>query len=684
MESLWSDGDADETVAHYGRQNVGRELALRVYSSRLLGRDPRLVLHGGGNTSVKTVMADIIGDEVEVLCVKGSGWGMADIEPAGLPAVRLAPLRRLRKRDALSDEDMVNVQRGNLLDSTAPNPSVETLLHAFLPHKYVDHTHANAVLALTDQPNGADLCAEVFGRRAALVPYIMPGFTLAKAAARVLDENPDCEGLVLLKHGIFSFGDSAKLSYERMVDLVSLAEDRISQAPKSHFPSVELPATIASAARVAPLLRGMIAQPRDRGHGRYRPMVMTLRSDPSILAFVNGAEVARYGRAGPITPDHAIRIKPWPLVVPAPGVDDLARWASGVRRALDSYGDEYAAYFARNNARQITARTQLDSMPRSILVPGVGAFGLGNSAKASKIAADLIEANIKVIADAERLGTYQSISDSDLFDIEYWSLEQAKLGKAKEKPLAGRIVAVTGGAGAIGVATATAFARAGAEVAILDIDAAAVGKAAVKINGLGLTCDVTDSGHVQKAFDDIAAHFGGLDIVVSNAGAAWQGRMGEVSDAQLRESFELNFFAHQTVAQAAVKIMVAQGIGGVLLFNASKQALNPGREFGPYGLPKAATLFLAKQYAVDYGAAGIRSNAVNADRVRSGLVTDDMIATRAHARGISIDDYMTGNLLGREVLADDVARAFVDLAMADKTTGSIVTVDGGNMAAAPR
>jgi NAD(P)-dependent dehydrogenase (short-subunit alcohol dehydrogenase family) len=270
--------------------------------------------------------------------------------------------------------------------------------------------------------------------------------------------------------------------------------------------------------------------------------------------------------------------------------------------------------------------------------------------------------------------------------MEYWSLEQAKLGAAKELPLAGQIAVITGAAGTIGAATARLFAASGAEVALLDIDETAARAQAKQIGGaaLALRCDVTDAASVRATFSAVVEHFGGLDILVSNAGAAWQGRIGEIDEALLRKSFELNFFAHQRVAQNAVRIMLAQGTGGCLLFNVSKQAVNPGPNFGPYGLPKAATLFLVRQYAVDYGSDGIRANAVNADRIRSGLLTEEMIAARSQARGLSEKYYMSGNLLGREVTADDVAQAFLAQALALKTTGNVMTVDGGNIAAALR
>ena len=322
--------------------------------------------------------------------------------------------------------------------------------------------------------------------------------------------------------------------------------------------------------------------------------------------------------------------------------------------------------------------------PRLILVPGLGLFALGASSKDAKIAADIADNGVRTIIDAEAIGTFESVSEADIFDVEYWSLEQAKLGKAAEKPLARHIALVTGAGSGIGAATAAAFAAQGAEVVVVDRDPAMAEAVAKKIGGLAVAADVTKAADVRAAFDKACARFGGIDIVVSNAGAAWQGKIGEVDDKTLRDSFELNFFAHQAVAQNAVRVMKAQKTGGCLLFNVSKQAVNPGPDFGPYGLPKATTLFLLRQYAVDYGKDGIRSNGVNADRVRTGLLTDDMVKSRSKARGLSEHDYMAGNLLSREVKATDVAQAFVHLALANKTTGAISTVDGGNIAAALR
>jgi rhamnose utilization protein RhaD (predicted bifunctional aldolase and dehydrogenase)/NAD(P)-dependent dehydrogenase (short-subunit alcohol dehydrogenase family) len=683
MRSLWSDADAAAMVAQH-RGAGSEDLALRVYTARLLGGDPRLVLHGGGNVSVKTVLPDLLGDRTEVLCVKGSGCDMATLAPAGLPAVRLAPLRRLRERDALPDADMVRIQRANLIDPGAPNPSVEALLHAFLPHKFVDHTHAAAILSLADQPDGAERITDLYGGKIGVVPYVMPGFGLAKQATEIFAAEPGVEGLVLLKHGLFSFGETARQSYERMIAIVSRAEERLTRGRKPVFTAGKLPERIACAAEVAPILRGACALHDPAVPGAHTRFILDFRTGPAIRNFVDGGELSRYAVAGVATPDHTIRTKNYPLIAAAPAAGQLGEFAGSTRAAVERFTTEYRAYFARNGGTSRPGRREIDPAPRVVLVPGVGLFGLGRTAHDARIAADIAESWVATVTDAEAIGRFESLSEAELFAVEYWSLEQAKLGKADQAPLAGHVAVVTGGAGTIGLATARAMREAGAEIALLDRAGSTVEEAAAELGGFGLVCDLTEAAAVRAAFGRTVERFGGVDIVVSNAGAAWQGRIGEVEDAVLRASFELNFFAHQTVAQNAVRIMRAQGTGGCLLFNVSKQAVNPGPGFGPYGLPKAATLALMRQYALEYGGEGIRANAVNADGIRGGLLTPDMIRQRAAAYGMSEAEYMSRNLLRRPVTAEDVAQAFLHLALAPATTAGVTAVDGGNIAAAMR
>ena len=648
MKSRWSNSKARELIDRLSEKGAPEELSLRVYTTRLLGQDPKLVLHGGGNTSVKTRATDVVGEQHEVLRVKGSGWDMAYIEPEGLPAVKLKPLLKLRRLKGLSDEDMVNFERSNLLDSSAPTPSIETLLHAFLPHKFVDHTHSTAVLSLTNQPNGEDLCREVFGDRAGIVPYIKPGFDLARRAAAVFDEDLDVEALILLKHGIFTFADSAQQAYERMIEMVTLVEDRLKVGRRPVFATASLPEAVLPAAEVAPVIRGACTLPDGTGFDGNRRFVLEFRTSPTILSYVNGKELRRYSQAGVATPDHTMRTKNWPLILPPPIHGGLAEFKKAAKEAVEDFGKTYHAYFQRHDAHQTQPKTELDPLPRVVLVPSLGLFGTGRNAKDARIVADIAESTIETVTDAEAIGTFESASEADLFDIEYWSLEQAKLGKSLDRPFAGCVAVVTGGGGAIGAATAEAFAREGAEVAVLDIDETMAQETCRRIGGaaLAVRCDVTEGSSVRAAFDTVCERFGGVDLVVSNAGAAWQGKIADVPNDVLRESFDLNFFAHQTVAQNAVRVMRAQGIGGTLLSNVSKQAINPGKDFGPYGLPKAATLFLVRQYALDHGGEGIRANAVNADRVRGGLLTPELIASRAKARGVIEEEYLRGNLLG--------------------------------------
>lgn len=684
MESQWNEADAEALTTHYAAQGIPCDLALRVYTTRLLGRDPRLVLHGGGNTSCKTIATDLVGDAWPVLCVKGSGWDMATIEPAGLPAVKLEGLRKARGLGRLSDEDMVALQRSNLLDPGAPNPSVEALLHAFLPHRFVDHTHSTAILSVVDQADSHRLCAEIFGRKLGFVPYLMPGFELAVAAAEVFECDPSVEGLILDKHGIFTFGETARESYERMIHHVSLAEEYLARHGRTEWPEATLPAALAGPREIAPLLRGAIAWRRNaREIDRF---VSEFRTSPTIRKFVASARLEELAQRGVSTPDLSIRIKTGPLVLPAPDATQLASYGAVIRDRVAQFSAAYRAYFERNNARAGGTKIMLDPMPRLTLVPGLGLFGHGRSRKDARIAADCAEMWMETVLGAEAVGAFRPVTLEQLFELEYWSLEQAKLKAAPAKVLTGQVAIVTGGAGAIGRASAKLFAAQGAHVVVLDLDRPAAEAAAREAgnDSIGLACDVTDRAAVRAAFDAVIDAYGGADIVISNAGAAWEGGIGEISDELLRRSFELNFFAHQTVAQAAVQLFRQQGTGGVLLFNASKQAVNPGANFGAYGLPKAATLALSRQYALEYGADGIRVNAVNADRIRSGLLDEAMIARRAAARGVTAAAYMGGNLLGQEVTAEDVAQAFLHQALAARTTAGITTVDGGNVAASLR
>ncbi len=677
MKNNWSNLEAKKYIKKYTKLGHSKDMALRVYTTRLLGRNSELVLHGGGNTSVKTSIKDIDGKNYDVLCVKGSGWDMAEIEPAGLPAVKLNPLLALKNKKYLSDEDMVAYQKRNLIDIKSPNPSVETFLHAFLPFKFVDHTHSDAIMDVTNRPNGKNLCKKIFGSKVSIVPYVMPGFGLAQKINEVYKKNPNINCLILLNHGIFTFDNDAKKSYDLMIKYVSIAEKTVRKLKRKKIKQIKNYSTNFKPHEIAPILRGLLTENKDQ------KFILNFRSNKTLDYFINGKEVKRYSGIGTATPDHVIRVKPFPMVITPKQNSTIEDFKKIAEKSFKDYRKKYVKYFNTNKKKVKGKKTMLDTSPRVILVQNVGLFSVGDSLNASKIAGDLTETNARVISSVEETTKYKFIPEKDLFDVEYWSLEQAKIKKAK-KILQGNVVVITGGFGAIGSATYKLFKNYGAEIVLIDYDFKKVKKMQSKIKDLCLHCDVTNKNSVKNAFRKICEQYGGIDILISNAGTAVGGSIAEVNDDILRQSFEDNFFSHQNCASETIKIMKKQNIQGCLLFNISKQSVNPGKNFGPYGLPKTALLSLCKQYAVDYGSLGIRSNGVNADRIRSGLLNDGMIKSRAKAREISTDEYMRGNLLLNEVKAEDVAKAFFHLAVSKKTTGAVLTVDGGNIAASLR
>ena len=677
MKNNWSKKIAIKYIKKYKKLSFSKDLALRVYTTQLLGKNKELVLHGGGNTSVKTTVKDIDSKKYNVLCVKGSGWNMADIEPAGLPAVKLEPLLALKKKKYLSDEDMVSFQKRNLIDINSPNPSVETFLHAFLPFKYVDHTHADAILNVTNRPGGLNFCKKIFGNKIGIVPYVMPGFMLAKKVSEIYSKNPKINCLILMNHGIFTFADDAKDAYDLMIKYVSKAERAVKKLKSKKIKQIKKFTTRFNIHEIAPIIRGLLSE------NKNQKFVVNYRLNKHLKYFINGKSVRSYSSKGTATPDHVIRVKPFPLIITPKKNSSISEFKMTAKKAFKNYRKKYIRYFNINKNKVKDRKVMMDTSPRVILVQNVGMFTVGKDLKAAKIAGDLTETNAKVITSVEETSTYKFIPEKDLFDIEYWSLEQAKI-KRKKKLLEGNVVVITGSTGTIGFETYKMFKSYGAEVVLLDYNLERLKEVQSKIKDLCIHCDVTNKRSVKNAFKQICEKFGGIDILVSNAGIAPVGSIGEVSDEILRKSFEVNFFSHQNCASEAVKIMKKQNINGCLLFNISKQSVNPGKNFGPYGLPKSALLSLCKQYAVDYGSYGIRSNGVNADRIKSGLMNDKMIKTRAKARSISTDDYMRGNLLLNEVKAEDVAKAFFHLATSKKTTGAVLTVDGGNIAASLR
>jgi rhamnose utilization protein RhaD (predicted bifunctional aldolase and dehydrogenase)/NAD(P)-dependent dehydrogenase (short-subunit alcohol dehydrogenase family) len=707
MRTSWSDRDAHAAITSAtataredaASPHVGAvDLALRVYSSRLIGREPGLVLHGGGNTSVKTTLHDDLGRPVEVLCVKGSGWDLATIEAPGFPAIKLGELQALRALPSLSDEAMVNAARTRLLDASAPNPSVETLLHAFLPAKFIDHSHADAILALVDQAAAVDLCREVFAElHLGVVPYIMPGFALSKLAAEVhdayVDKHGRCDGLLLLQHGLFTFGATARESYERHITAVTRAETHLARARGATSRgsgakveerlSVEESASVEAQERarytqIAPLLRGLLG-------ANARRYILHLRQSAAIRAFTADDALASLSQRGPATPDHVIRTKQHPLVLTLSPFNPASARAQ-ISEDFSRFRARYHDYFARQTAAKDIERRELDPEPRVLLIRGGGPVTAGADESAARVAADIYEHTISVIRDAERVGAYRALPEGDIFDMEYWSLEQAKLGRKSARPLDGQVVYISGAAGGIGRACAHVFAAAGAHLYLSDRDLAGLERVAASIDGPCAieALDVRERTAVERSVDAAVRRFGGLDGIVSNAGVASQAPIADCPPDVLHDSFAINLFSHQWLAAAATKVLRAQGTPGFLLFNASKAAFNPGRGFGPYAVAKAALVALMKQYAIEGGPLKIRANAINADRVRTGLLPEEVVAARARARGLETSAYFRANLLAQEVLASDVAAGFLHLALATNTTGAVLTVDGGNIAASAR
>ena len=691
MQSRYHDADVSPFLQRLGAE-VPEILGLRTYTARLLGTDPALVLHGGGNTSAKGTLQSRVHGAVDVIYVKGSGSDLATIEPRGHPAVRLQPLRDLRTLPSMGDFEMVNELRTNLLDASAPTPSVETLLHAFLPARFVDHTHADAILAICDQPDGEEICRRIYGDGLVWVPYVMPGFALAQRCAEAFEAHVAAgrrpEVIVLERHGLFTFGETAKESYSRTISAVSWAEGYVAESRHTVVLSGTRSEAPCKPSLVTHALRGTLA--KLGGSPCARGPIVQRRATETVLAFLDRPDAADLSAIGSATPDHVLRTKPTPLFLRLSKNDER-----GVRASIEAqvveYAARYDAYFEEMCASKAVARTKLDPWPRIVLVPGVGLLAVGQTLTDASIAADIYEHTIDVIEGAADVGRYAPVSRSDLFDVEYWSLEQAKLKKSAGRPLSGAVALVTGAGSGIGKATARRLLLDGAHVVLVDRAEERLRDAVLGLDNdsrgraTWTVADVTNRTAVDAAFAHATMAFGGVDVIVSNAGTAPSGDLhSEVGERLLRESLEQNLIAHNHVARAAMTIFQEQGTGGCLLFNVSKAAVTPGPHFGPYAVAKAGLLALMRQYAVDAAPFGVRSNAVNADRVRTALFGEGVAEARAAVRGLTVDAYFKANLLEREVMDDDVAGAFAYLAGARATTGCIITVDGGNPAAFPR
>ncbi len=653
MQNLWQDAEA---AAFEG------DLGARVYTSRLLGRDKSLVLHGGGNTSVKIAERDRFGDEPTVLYVKGSGWDLEFIEPAGFSPVRLDHVLKLARLDRLSDPDMVNELVTHMLRASAPVPSIETILHGCLPFRFVDHTHADAVLAITNTPGGESRIRELYGKAVIVIPYLMPGFDLAQAVARGFARaaTPEAIGVVLMKHGIFSFGNSARESYERMLDLVGRAEEYL--ARRRAWNVVTAPAPVEagiSGVELAELRR------RISGAAGF-PLVMRTRATAQTIAFARHPELARISQQGPATPDHVIRTKRVPML----GVD------------VDGFVAAYREYFARHEPNAKERKTILDPAPRMVVDPRFGLASLGRTARDARIVEELYEHTMDVILRAEALERYEALPAQDIFDVEYWDLEQAKLKKAGQAPqFAGEVAWVTGAASGIGKAAVASLLARGAAVVGLDLNPA-VETLHARDDYLGLACDVTDERAIAAALERTARAFGGLDMLVLNAGIFAATRsIKDLGTDEWRKVMAVNLDANLLLMRACHPYLGRAPNGGRVVVIGSKNVPAPGPGAAAYSASKAALNQLARIAALEWGTDGIRINTLHPNAVfDTALWTEEVLAERARRYGMTVEQYKTNNVLRTEVTSRDVAELAAEMCgpLFAKTTGAQLPVDGGN------
>ncbi|MDZ4262024.1 MAG: bifunctional aldolase/short-chain dehydrogenase [Pseudomonadota bacterium] len=652
MKSLWDDNEAKQ---------YSDELGLRVYTSRLLGRDTTLVLHGGGNTSVKITQKNIVGEDVDLLCVKGSGWDLETIDRPGFPAVKLDHLIKLAKLESLSDPQMVNELRTHMTDAAAPTPSVEAILHATLPYKFVDHTHADALVTITNTPNGLQKIKQIYGDSVVIVPYIMPGFDLARLCAIEFEKqrNANTIGMVLMNHGIFSFADDAKTSYERMIKLVGMAEEYIKSQSAWEL-SYDTPANNSADALALAELR------RDISKAAGFPVVLRSQRDAKAMSFCNRSDVSKIAQQGPATPDHVIRTKRLPQV----------------GRDVAGYVEAYKNYFNQHAADSREPKTMLDPAPRVMLDKTLGMISVGKSAKEAQIVSDIYDHTMDIIAPADLMGGWQALSAKHIFDMEYWDLEQAKLRKGGSAPqFQGEIALITGAASGIGKACAESMLKRGAAVIAIDIDAK-IETLFKRADYLGITCDVADEAALIAAIKQGVAYFGGLDMVVLNAGIFPGGkRISELDSEQWRKVMSINLDANLVLMRETYPFLKLAPKGGRVVAMGSKNVPAPGPGAVAYSATKAALTQMARIAALEWGGENIRINTLHPDCVfDTGIWTDEVLAARAKHYGLTVEQYKRKNVLKTEVTSHDVAELTCELCgpLFAKTTAAQIPIDGGN------
>ena len=702
MKSRWSDAEAAKYVGEYAAE-WGEEMALRTYTSRLIGQEQDIVLHGGGNTSVKGWLRNVLGETIPAIYVKASGCDLAGITPQGYAPLDLNYLRRLRKLESLPDDRMANEFRTHVLDCRAPSPSIETLAHAFLPAKYVDHTHADAILALTNQVNGAERVPEALGEEIIVLPYVRPGFDLAKEAIKALEAEPEATGMVWMKHGLVTWGETARESYERTIEMVNSAECYLEQKAKRRLTvEVSTSAETASARleQVAPMVRGLLAQATGDGNRPWRRMILTALTDRGVLQFVDSKEGKWLAVTPPLTSDHLIRTKGLPLWVEAPDYNNAEKLRGQISEAINKYVAAYDAYFYKHSSALAAQVEKRDPYPRVVLMPGLGALCAGRNARASRIARDITAHTLEVKQRVAEMGEYEGLAEEHLFQMEYHMLQDAKLNGNGRRELERQVALITGAAGAIGSAIAEALLAAGCQVALTDLAGDNLKRLTAELKSkyedqvMAAPMDVTDPESVSRAFGATVREWGGVDLVVVNAGLAHVAKLTELEVEAFRRLERVNVEGTLNVLAEAARRFKVQQTGGDVVLVSTKNVFAPGAGFGAYSATKAAAHQLARIASLEMAPLDVRVNMVAPDAVfshgdrRSGLWAtvgpDRMRARGLDEKGLE-EYYQQRNLLKTRVTGEDVARAVMFFATRQTpTTGATIPVDGGLPDATPR